>query len=499
MYQEPEKTKLSEGQPSLTEGTGEGTLASNTANKNVPATRPADAASKAQAKSDRKRRGPSLVLEKPSRLAISLMALALISMSGAWYMTTGPLAPSITQFCIARNWNIPAMMIINGMISRQGTGSDLLLQRATVLMHMHSYAEALKDTTLLLSRSDLTASQKGQACVIQGEVLMNLNRAAEAQTILKQAGQLNRDLATEFHRRGFYYLEYANNPSETIKMETMALWVDPDLPKSYLNLSAAYRQTGQYQKSVEAATRGLALDTRRDGLPDDLTSMLLYNRSLGYFGLDRYADSVKDSDQSFAEIKKINAKPEHSNDKLVPISLWQEAKALLANNQPAEALKLIEANNQGFMDSPVLSALQKEALLKLNRTKEAEAAGPQGEEEIEEAFTDFVQDTSVYFIAKDHAHTISAANRALALKPDSASVLRMRAEAYLALKQYENVVKDTTAGLATDPQEANMKDWLLHLRSLAWEKLGQPDKAKADDLAAREAGYVPEKTQQEQK
>ncbi len=136
-----------------------------------------------------------------------------------------------------------------------------------------------------------------------------------------------------------------------------------------------------------------------------------------------------------------------------------------------------------------LLAFQKEALLALNNQAAAKTAGPQSEAERNQAYQYFYDDTYTYSRYQDYRHTVDAATRALAVRPDALWVLRMRAGAYVGLKQYSKAIDDLTKGLADNTTVGAFKSDFYTLRSIAWKNLGQLDRAKADASDAARFGY----------
>jgi tetratricopeptide (TPR) repeat protein len=66
-----------------------------------------------------------------------------------------------------------------------------------------------------------------------------------------------------------------------------ALKMAGDLPEIHINLSANYIYTGDYEKALAAANKGIELGT--DKMPE-----ALYNRAMAYDYLDRYNEAYHD-------------------------------------------------------------------------------------------------------------------------------------------------------------------------------------------------------------
>jgi len=501
MFKKPTKVKLKESSVKLTESASteavnagalvpsdqgaqkENTSASPNINKadrigKMAGQRPGQATGKAR----------RVVFEKPSRLLVTILLTVTLGSGTVATLVTGPLAPFSAS--ISHSYQLPylALIILDGALYRDPRNTELLIQRATERETIGAHKQALQDINLAISLLPANAPDLAGAYALQGQILLELNRRVEAEVALKKAGELNKYVATDFHERAFKALEFSKNPKLAIKLETLALLIDPNLPKSYLNRSNGYWQTNQYQKAVDDCTTALALpvDWSSGHYPDDLQQELLNHRSDAFYALGDYQSSIRDALAAADLARKTATNTAHKPSPRPTRSL---VKAYLAANQPDMALIAIDAVKEKIVRDGPLLLMQKQALLMLKKELEAQTAGPSTDKEIDQAFWEFDSDAIVYLYNKDYRNTINACNLALLARPNEFRVLRMRAEAYRGLKMWDRVVEDTTSALSRETV-TQLKGWLFFMRAEANENLNHAKEAAQDFKDAASAGYT---------
>jgi tetratricopeptide (TPR) repeat protein len=434
--------------------------------------------------------GSKIRIEKPSKWAIAGLIAMLMGLSAIWLVLFGPLAPISASLLQRQQKHAMALVILDNALMVNPKDHNLLSQRASVLQTLGKSQAALADASTLIALTDLSPGARAEAYAQRGEIYQSLSRQAESIHDLEEAGRLDKNSAGSFHRRAFYNIEYGNDPAAAVRLETLALTIDPNLPKSYLNRSCGYNQLGQYTKALEDSTKGLSLKAEWKNFPREVHPLLLNSRSLSYYGLNDLQNGIKDAQAACAEtIKSAAGKDVY----VTPLPFRNLAQYYLDNQQPQEAIKAIAATPHLLVDDGALLFFQKQAFEALNNPGAAKNAGPKTEGEIREAFHYFYSECFNYSRANDYQHTISAASRALQLKPENGWILRMRAQAYIGLKEYDKAIDDLTKCLAGQSSSLGLNGHLYHLRSLAERNLGQVDKAKSDEALAKHWGYQPRK------
>ena len=501
MFKKPTKVKLKESSVKLTESaTAEGVNAGALVPSDQGAEKENTSASpninKADSKGEMAGQRPGqatgkarrVVFEKPSRLLVTILLTVTLGSGTVATLVTGPLAPFSAS--ISHSYQLPflALIILDGALYRDPRNTELLIQRATERETIGAHKQALQDIDLAISLLPADSPALAGAYAVQGQIYLAQDRRAEAEVALKKAGELNKNVATDYHQRAFKELESSKNPKLAITLETVALLIDPNLPKSYLNRSSGYWQTNQYQKAVDDCTTALALpvDWSSGHYPDDLQQELLNHRSDAFYALGDYQSSIRDALAAADLTTKTTANTAHKPSPRPTRSL---VKAYLAANQPDLALKAIEAAKDKIVRDGPLLLMQKQALLMLKKEREAQTAGPSTDKEIDQAFWEFNSDAIVYWHNKDYRNTVNACNLALLAKPNEFWVLRMRAEAYRGLKMWDQVVQDTTTAL-NSATGTHSKGWILYMRAEANENLNHAKEAAQDFKDAASEGYT---------
>jgi len=433
---------------------------------------------------------PRVKIEMPSAWTIIGLVTFLMTMSILGLFLFGPLVPVTNYFLQGQKQYALALAVLDNALRTNPNDLESMYQRAHTLQMLNMSKDALQQEDRLLATGRVDRPRLAALYAMRGEALMKLGGEKESLASLREAGRLDKSSATQFHVRAYLDLVSSDDPADAIKMETLALTIDPNLPKSCLNRSDGNNKTGHYQLAVDDCTRGLDLKVDWTKLPKGLREELLNNRSDAYYRLNDFKNSIKDAQDACAgNIKNATGTQDYPSER----AYRSLVLSYLDSHQPAEALKVLDSVPKSVPPDGPLMQFRQEALTALNRKDEAKKAGPQTKDEQYEANRYFYGDTRYFYLAKDFEHTIGAATRSLRASPDSSWVLRMRGEAYSGLKQYGRAVDDFTKCLADKSAHPLFTADVYHLRSVAYQNLGQTDKAKADADQATRLGYQPEK------
>ncbi len=244
----------------------------------------------------------------PSRWAIAGLATIILGFGTSALFLVGPLVP-VTNFVLQRQNQFDlALAVLNNGLYVNPMDSRLLFQRALTLQKLGRIEEALADDNTLIARPGLSTSELADAYAMRGDIFGTRGKPTKALDSLKEASRLDKNSATSFHQRAYQNLRYESDPAEAARLETIALTIDANLPKSYLNRSNAYSHLGQDQKAVEDCTTALSLKVDWNRLPRHLRQELLNNRSDAHYGLNDLSNAVKDAEEACAETRKSSGR-----------------------------------------------------------------------------------------------------------------------------------------------------------------------------------------------
>lgn len=237
---------------------------------------------------------------------------------------------------------------------------------------------------------------KTESYALRADILEQLGRHEEALKDLKYLASVNPDASLDFHHRAYDLIQGDGSPAEIVRLETMAIAINPKHPNFYINRSYGYSDLKQYQKAIADCDTGLALKSTDPNVVSDL----LTNRADAEYGLKDYKACLKDCEEALA-IKSLSV-----DDKQTV--LLNKVPALIGIKDYTNALKVCDEALQLVKDDQDTQLqfleLKVKALEGRNdrQAKDALAAARLKEEckrlkaqiEINDANTDTTTDTS---------------------------------------------------------------------------------------------------------
>ncbi|MBK7842047.1 MAG: hypothetical protein IPJ49_31120 [Candidatus Obscuribacter sp.] len=262
--------------------------------------------------------------------------------------------------------------------------------------------EKLKEKNLtealdLVNLSIKDKENKAASYSLRADILEQLGKHDEAAKDLTYLAQVSPESSLDFHHRAYNLIQDDGSPAEIIRLESMAIAINPKHPNFYINRSYGYSELKQYQKARADCTTGLALKS------SDLNAVmrdLLTNKADAEYGLKDYKACLKDCDEALA-IKTLSA-----DDK--QMVLLNKAPALIGIKDYTNALKVCDEALQLVKDDEDTQLQFMELKLqtlegrKDKKSNDAQAAARLKEEckrlkaqiEINDANTDTTTDTS---------------------------------------------------------------------------------------------------------
>ncbi len=203
--------------------------------------------------------------------------------------------------------------------------------------------EKLKEKNLsaaleLVNLSIKDKENKAASYALRADILEQLGKHDEAAKDLTYLAQVSPESSLDFHHRAYELIQDDGSPAEIIRLESMAIAINPKHPNFYINRSYAYSDLKQYQKAITDCTTGLALDSSDKNVVSDL----LTNRAESEYNLAAYNACIKDCDAALA----INSL---SNDDKQMV-LLNKAPALIGIKDYTEAIKVCDEALQSIKD-----------------------------------------------------------------------------------------------------------------------------------------------------
>lgn len=196
----------------------------------------------------------------------------------------------------------------------------------------------LKQALELVNLSIKDKENKAASYSLRADILEQLGKHDEAAKDLTYLAQVSPESSLEFHQRAYNLIQDEGSPAEIVRLETMAIAINPKHPNFYINRSYGYSDLKQYQKAVDDCSTGLALKSSDINVVSDL----LTNRADAEYGLGDYKACLKDCDEALA-IKSLS-----DDDK--QMVLLNKAPALIGLKAYTEAIKVCDEALQSIKD-----------------------------------------------------------------------------------------------------------------------------------------------------
>lgn len=254
-------------------------------------------------------------------------------------------------------------------------------------MDKGQYTEALEKAELSIKARE----NQAESFLLRANALYALDRQSEALPDLQLVAKVKPQLAFDLHHKAFLLIRDDGDPSEVVRLESLAMAINPNVPKFYVNRAYAYTDLNQDQRAIDDCTFALAIRP----IDADVSTSLLQNRANAYNCAHRYKEALQDSELALKGT--IKNEDDHWRifhgkvEALIGLKRFSEALAtcdeameLIADDKPwlidfnelkISALKA--RNDKKLKDSEQISKLQ----LECKRLESALAAEKREEQE----------------------------------------------------------------------------------------------------------------------
>lgn len=208
-------------------------------------------------------------------------------------------------------------------------------------MDKGQFTEALEKAELSIKARE----NQAESFLLRANALYALDRPSEAQPDLQLVAKVKPQLAFDLHHKAYLLIRDDGAPSDVVRLESLAMAINPNVPKFYVNRAYAYADLNQNQLAIDDCTFGLAIRP----IDADVSTSLLQNRANAYNCAHRYKEALQDSDLALkGTIRNEDDRWRIFNGKVdALIGLKRFSEALATCN---EAMELIADDKQWLID-----------------------------------------------------------------------------------------------------------------------------------------------------
>jgi len=192
---------------------------------------------------------------------------------------------------------------------------------------------------------------KTESYALRADILEQLGRHEEALKDLKYLASVNPDASLDFHHRAYDLIQGDGSPAEIVRLETMAIAINPKHPNFYINRSYGYSDLKQYQKAIADCDTGLALKSTDPNVVSDL----LTNRAESEYNLGDYKACLKDCDDAltFKDMSADDKQMVLTNKAPALIAIKDYDNALIVCDEALQLIKDDKDSQLQFMEFKV--------------------------------------------------------------------------------------------------------------------------------------------------
>ncbi|HMW93084.1 MAG TPA: hypothetical protein PKE54_23855, partial [Candidatus Obscuribacter sp.] len=183
-----------------------------------------------------------------------------------------------------------------------------------------------------------------------------MERASED---FRQVAALDRSQAIPFHQRAFGVHSTGGAPADAVTLESIALAIDPTVPKYYNNRALGYINSGNYKAGLADCLLGLSFheglssEEREKGEEPAVKTLLLENLASAYLGLAMYDKAQESAEEAIQwALKHYDEKPESLGD----LPFVYRILALMGSKDYQGALKAANAAQQKLPENSKIMA-----------------------------------------------------------------------------------------------------------------------------------------------
>jgi tetratricopeptide (TPR) repeat protein len=155
-------------------------------------------------------------------------------------------------------------------------------------MDKGQFTEALEKAELSIKARE----NQAESFLLRANALYALDRQSEAQSDLQLVAKVKPQLAFDLHHKAFLLIRDDGTPSDVVRLESLAMAINPNVPKFYVNRAYAYTDLNQDQRAIDDCTFALAIRP----IDADVSTSLLQNRANAYNCAHRYKEALQDSE-----------------------------------------------------------------------------------------------------------------------------------------------------------------------------------------------------------
>ena len=246
----------------------------------------------------------------------------------------------------------------------------------------------------------------------------------------------------------------AGDYQKSVEAAQSALQLQPDSAVAYNNICAGYNQLQQWDKAIAACQKALEITPDFERAKNNLRIA----QAAGVMPAKSHDDYINDSVAFYnAGDYQRSLEAAQSALQVQPDSAIAYNNICAADNQLKQWDKAIEACQQAL-------AIQPDFELAKNNLRAAQEArtvgtpaaqvtpqGPAATPDAGEPWTAAINESLTYYQAGEYRKSLDAAQKALAVKPDSAIAYNNICAAYNQLKQWDDAIAACGRAIAIDP------------------------------------------------
>lgn len=305
-----------------------------------------------------------------------------------------------------------SLYLYNFALTLNGKNIGALLGRAEAYKRLGQLDTALKDV-----EKALTIAKSAPALALKGEIL---NREQQSPLIwqepVQEAAQTKegKALALTYQKRAYQAVYGEAQPAEIIRLSSLALLLDKNLPRAFAYRANAYNQLGDYHRALVDCRQGM-----RCPLTKSDRALLYTQKAQALYGQGKLDDTI------YSAMQALRLRPTEDN--------YTDAVAyLMENGDYDQALSLTSKWRQDYKVSPEMKMLRKRLFqLKGLPHLAKEIKDIPWEQDIIADY--YYQRALTFYKAKNYKNALKAANNAVSFyeKDEQAKAIAMCSEANL--------------------------------------------------------------------
>lgn len=384
-----------------------------------------------------------------------------------------------------------AMMVLNTELKMNSKNALAYRQRGQLYGILRKNQEALDDYNQALK----LAPNRPLFLAERGEILLKLRQVERASEDFRQVAALDRSQAIPFHQRAFGVHSTGGAPADAVTLESIALAIDPTVPKYYNNRALGYINSGNYKAGLADCLLGLSFheglssEEREKGEEPAVKTLLLENLASAYLGLAMYDKAQESAEEAIQwALKHYDEKPESLGD----LPFVYRILALMGAKDYQGALKAANAAQQKLPENSKIMALKAMALSALKRPQEARAAAPQEEGARVEGRDQFSDMTETALEAGNLPQALQFSELANLASPDDTYAVLLRARVLYQMKQYDRCLADIATAIdLSGSVDSNQTGKALYLKHQTLKEMGRDEEALTALDESRKLGFKP--------